>query len=110
MKSNHVFSKAVLAGLEKQGLSRPEICRITGVSQSTLQRISSQKASFKDGQLELIERATGRTVGQLAVMSDPAANAPLAPLMNMWARTRSHAAAPRRVRGVRAARLSRSNP
>lgn len=79
------YSKAVLTGLRKHGLSPAEVAKVTGLSQSTLKLILAERATFKDSHLDRIEQATQLTAGQLAVKSVRKAPKPLSDFMDAWA-------------------------
>jgi len=81
------YSKAVLSGLRKYGVSAERIRQITGLSQATIELILVEKATMEDRHLAMIEQAVGLTAGQLAVLSDSASGDALVSLMADWAKT-----------------------
>ena len=82
------YSKAVLEGMRQRGVSLDDMAFITGLPTSGLKLILKEKASLKYRHLELIERATGLTAGQLAALSLGEDAKPLQDLMDMWARVK----------------------
>lgn len=83
-----VFSKAVLSGLLIQGVAISEIAAITGLTQPEIRNFIRRKAAFTDSQLAAIERATGLTGGQLAVISEPSMDAATKAVFEQWAEVR----------------------
>ena len=81
------YCKAVLAGLQKRGVSAAEVTRITGVTQAWLGMVLEGRASFADAQLAAIESATGMSAGQLALQSKADYDDSIAQVMDAWAGT-----------------------
>lgn len=61
------FSKLVIAGLKKAGMPLVDVARITGLTEARIEKVLAQKAALTHPQMDAIERATGRTAGQLAM-------------------------------------------
>ena len=70
------FSKAVVKGLRQRGFSSRDICRMAGLSESTLKLITKGTARLKSSHLDRIEGALDVTTSRLAAESigpiDPA--------------------------------------
>ena len=82
------YSKAVLVGLQMQGMSGADVARITGLTPLWIQSALEEKASLADSHLALIEAATGMSAGQLALRSKAVSDDAVVAVMNAWASTR----------------------
>src|ERR1700723_3238070 len=81
------YSKAVLIGLESSGILRDEMARVTGLPMKRIAAVFAAKDSLTDNQLQKIEIATGKTAGQLALLSVENPDRDLSELFNQWAKT-----------------------
>jgi hypothetical protein len=61
------FSKLVIAGLKKAGMPLVDVARITGLTEARIEKVLAKKATLTHSQMDAIERATGRSAGQLAI-------------------------------------------
>jgi len=81
-----IFSKHILAGLRKHGLSLSETCRITGLSQADLKLVREERLAFKHSHLRRIEQETRLSAGQLAAKRlTSKVDKPFKDLMDAWA-------------------------
>jgi hypothetical protein len=83
------FSKYVLLGAQKRGLSIDAVCEITGVSTARIMKMRDEKAWLTDDQFAAIESATGKSIGQLAILGANIKDKALTKLMNTTAPLRS---------------------
>lgn len=82
------YCKAILQGLKAHGLSHAEILRIGGFSDNDVVQILAETRSFSDEVLVCIEKETGMTGGQLAILSADDVPDSLKSLFDEWAETR----------------------
>ena len=65
--ASQLYSKFVLAGLQRMGLTPVGIARIARMSETRVESILAGKGGFTDGQLNAIEVSTGMTAGQIVI-------------------------------------------
>jgi hypothetical protein len=83
--SDNIFSKSVVKGLLKKGLTLIGAARVAKTSEARILAIQNGKASFTNGQFRAIEDAIGLSTGQIA-MSTIKPSKGLAEIINASAR------------------------
>jgi hypothetical protein len=64
-----LYSQAVLTGLLKYGMSVDEIAKVAQLPLAIVKKVLEGEAGLADKHLDRVERATGMTAGQLALLS-----------------------------------------
>jgi cyanate lyase len=82
------YSKAVLEGVSKRGMSEADIAQTLGRSRAFVQNVLREEAVLSDGNLESVERAMGTSAGMLALLSVEDPDPGLVAVMEAWAATR----------------------
>ncbi len=95
------YSKAVLEGVIKRGMSKDDIAQTLGRSRAFVQDVLRAEAALSDGNLATLEQAMGTSAGKLALLSIKNPDPGLVAVMEAWAATMpSKRATSRRVKTV----------